>query len=109
MHDAHGVRDIDVFALSIRATEPVDGFAGSRLVERILQCADMDIGPALFRDSLELTRDFGARAKRSCDDEAASWPRPLPTHGRKSHSYLPGIVFSTALTAMQRGVYGANS
>ena len=43
--DAHGVRDIDVFALSIRATEPVDGFAGSRLVERILQRTDMDIGP----------------------------------------------------------------
>ena len=41
----HGVRDIDVFALNTRPAEPVDRFAGRRLVERILQRTHMHIGP----------------------------------------------------------------
>ena len=34
--DAHGIRDVDVFALNIRPTEPVDRFVGARLVRETL-------------------------------------------------------------------------
>src|SRR5262245_13261380 len=42
--NAHGVLDINVFALHIWPAEPVDGLAGSRLLERILQRADVHLG-----------------------------------------------------------------
>src|SRR3974390_521879 len=42
---SHSGREINVFALNIPLATPVDGFARSRLVERILQRADVHLGP----------------------------------------------------------------
>ena len=43
--NAHGIGDIDVFALNICLADPVDGLTGGRFIEGILKRADVHLRP----------------------------------------------------------------
>jgi hypothetical protein len=43
--NAHGIRDIDVFAMNVCLADPADSLAGGRFVEGILERADVDLWP----------------------------------------------------------------
>src|SRR5262249_12129123 len=43
--NAHGIGDIDVFAVNVCLADPVDGLTGGRFVKGILKCADVHLRP----------------------------------------------------------------
>jgi hypothetical protein len=71
--DAHGIGDINVFTLNIWLAEPVDGFAGGRLVECILQRADMHLRPVEVRQMQGSRRRPGTKCPRP---RVGSAPKP---------------------------------
>jgi hypothetical protein len=43
--NAHGIGDIDVFAMNVCLADPVDGLTGGRFVKCILKRADVQLRP----------------------------------------------------------------